>query len=233
MGTGPHKLRECLPLVLILRNRLKYALTKKEVQQICMMRLVKVDGKVRTDPNFPCGFNDVISLDKTDEHFRMLFDSKGRYVLHRLNNNKYADECEFKLCRVNRLQLGAKGIPFISTHDGRTIRYPDPLVKVNDSVKVDITTNKVTGVIKFETGNVCMITKGKNTGRIGVLMQREKHPGSFDIGYLQDAAGNKFATRLDNVFMIGKGNKPLVSLPKRKGIKLSIQDERAQHPPRG
>merc|ERR1712196_371234 len=68
-STGPHKLRECLPLVLILRNRLKYALTKKEVQQICMMGLVKVDGRRRTDPNFPCGFNDVISLDKTDEHF--------------------------------------------------------------------------------------------------------------------------------------------------------------------
>merc|ERR1712219_44252 len=86
-STGPHKLRECLPLVLILRNRLKYALTKKEVQQICMMRLVKVDGRVRTDVNFPCGFNDVISLDKTDEHFRMLFDSKGRYVLHRLTGS--------------------------------------------------------------------------------------------------------------------------------------------------
>merc|ERR1711943_162277 len=50
-STGPHKLRECLPLVLVLRNRLKYALTKKEVQQILMQRLIKVDGKVRTDPN--------------------------------------------------------------------------------------------------------------------------------------------------------------------------------------
>ena len=45
-STGPHKLRECLPLVLILRNRLKYALTNKEVQTILMQRLVKVDGKV-------------------------------------------------------------------------------------------------------------------------------------------------------------------------------------------
>ena len=49
-STGPHKLRECLPLVLILRNRLKYALTNKEVQTILMQRLVKVDGKVITAP---------------------------------------------------------------------------------------------------------------------------------------------------------------------------------------
>jgi small subunit ribosomal protein S4e len=55
-STGPHKLRECLPLVVFLRNRLKYALTKKEVVSIVMQRLVKVDGKVRTDATYPAGF---------------------------------------------------------------------------------------------------------------------------------------------------------------------------------
>ncbi|MBA0628577.1 hypothetical protein Godav_023291, partial [Gossypium davidsonii] len=29
-SSGPHKSRECLPLILILRNRLKYALTYRE-----------------------------------------------------------------------------------------------------------------------------------------------------------------------------------------------------------
>lgn len=53
---GPHKLRESLPLVIFLRNRLKYALTNTEVTKIVMQRLIKVDGKVRTDPNFPAGF---------------------------------------------------------------------------------------------------------------------------------------------------------------------------------
>lgn len=55
-STGPHKLRESLPLVIFLRNRLKYALTNSEVTKIVMQRLIKVDGKVRTDPNFPAGF---------------------------------------------------------------------------------------------------------------------------------------------------------------------------------
>jgi hypothetical protein len=55
-STGPHKLRESLPLVIFLRNRLKYALTNSEVTKIVMQRLIKVDGKVRTDPNYPAGF---------------------------------------------------------------------------------------------------------------------------------------------------------------------------------
>lgn len=53
---GPHKAQECLPLVLILRNRLRYALNFQEVKMICMQKLVLVDGKIRTDPTFPSGF---------------------------------------------------------------------------------------------------------------------------------------------------------------------------------
>ena len=48
-STGPHKLRKCLPLIIFLRNRLKYALTGDEVKKICMQRFIKIDGKVRTD----------------------------------------------------------------------------------------------------------------------------------------------------------------------------------------
>lgn len=55
-STGPHKLRESLPLVIILRNRLKYALTYTEVIKIVMQRTIKIDGKVRTDSNYPAGF---------------------------------------------------------------------------------------------------------------------------------------------------------------------------------
>lgn len=55
-STGPHKLRECLPLIIFLRNRLKYALTGDEVKKICMQRFIKIDGKVRTDITYPAGF---------------------------------------------------------------------------------------------------------------------------------------------------------------------------------
>ena len=55
-STGPHRLRECLPLILFLRNRLKYALTYNETKKIVMQRHIKIDGKVRTDITFPAGF---------------------------------------------------------------------------------------------------------------------------------------------------------------------------------
>jgi small subunit ribosomal protein S4e len=89
---------------------------------------------------------------------------------------------------VKTLAMGAKKVPYVVTHDGRTIRYPDPSVAVNDVVQVDIETNKITNYIKFETGNLAMINGGKNTGRVGVIVSREKHQGSFDIVHLKDSS---------------------------------------------
>ena len=52
-SAGPHKLRDCMPLIVFIRNRLKYALNYRETKAILMQRLIKVDGKVRTDIDLP------------------------------------------------------------------------------------------------------------------------------------------------------------------------------------
>jgi len=235
-STGPHKLRECLPLTLILRNRLKYALTRREVAMIAMRRAVQVDKKVRTDINFPAGFMDVVEIEQTEDRFRLLYDVKGRFALHRISK----EETNFKLVRVQKIAIAKKAaigrnplqkgimasIPYLVTNDGRTIRYPDPAIKVNDTVRLNLVTNKIDGHFKFQPGQVTMITRGANVGRVGEIVTIDKHPGSFEIVHLRDKKGNNFATRIGNVFVIGEGKEPGVSLPKGKGIALSIIEER-------
>ncbi|KAG6812733.1 hypothetical protein H0H92_000950 [Tricholoma furcatifolium] len=219
---GPHKLRESLPLTIFLRNRLKYALNGREVTSIVKQRLIKIDNKVRTDETFPAGFMDVISIEKSGEHFRLLYDVKGRFTIHRIT----PEEASYKLLKVRRVALGARGVPHIVTHDGRTIRYPDPLIQVNDTVKYDLEQNKIVDFVKFDTGNIVMITGGRNMGRAGVIVHREKHVGGFDIVHVKDSLERTFATRVTNIFVIGEGTKPWISLPKGKGTKLTISEER-------
>jgi len=122
--------------------------------------------------------------------------------------------------------MGANKIPYIVTHDGRTVRFPHPDIKKNDSVKFNLESGEVDGLIKFENGASVLVTGGNNIGRVGVLQHVEKHPGSFDIAHIKDANGHSFATRVSNIFVIGEGKKPIITLLPNKGLKLTPIEER-------
>merc|ERR1719162_1133070 len=149
-----------------------------------MQRLIKVDGKTRTDMFYPAGFMDVVQIDKTKENFRLLYNTKSKFCLHKISK----EEAAYKLARVKKVERGPKGIPYAITHDGRTIRYPDPDINANDTVKIDIASGKIVdgGVLKFEVNQLVMVTGGHNIGRVGVLMAREKHVGSYEIAQIKD-----------------------------------------------
>ena len=223
---GPHKLRESVPLAVVLRNRLKYALYNREVMMIVKDKegSVKIDGKVRRDPTFPTGVMDVISLEKSNENFRVLYDTHGKFVLKTLK----AEEAKFKLCKIKRKEVGPNKVPYIVTHDARTIRYPHPEISVYDTVKLEFGTNKIVEHIKFEIGNLAYVTGGNNIGRVGTILHRERHLGSFDIIHIKDAHGKQFSTRINNIFVIGKGKKPLISLPKDNGIYLNALEQKEE-----
>jgi len=184
--------------------------------------MIKIDHKVRTDTTFPAGFMDVVSLEKTNENFRLLYDPKGRFAIQRIS----ANESRFKLCKVVKKYIAAGNIPYVATSDKRVFRYPDPAVKVNDTIKVDLINKKIIDVVSFEVGNLAMITGGSNIGRVGLIQSRERHPGSHDVVHIKDAAGHTFSTRLENVFIIGRGSRSLVSLPKDKGVRKTILENR-------
>jgi len=219
---GPHKLRESLPILILLRDRLKYALNGSEARKITMQRLVKVDNKIRTDPNFSAGIMDVVQISKVGESFRILYDAKGRFLAHRITS----EEAKFKLCKVHRKITGPNNKPMIVTNDARTINYPDPLIKNNDTIVYDLKENKIKDYIHMEVGNTAKVISGANQGRIGTIMNIENHPGAHDIVRLKDTSGSEFATRAKNVFTIGKGTKSYISLPKGRGIKMTAAEER-------
>merc|ERR1712110_1333450 len=82
-------------------------------------------GQVRTDPKFPTGFMDVVQVEKTGENFRIIYDVKGRFTVHRITTQ----EAKYKLCKVRQVKVGPNAVPYLYTTDGRTIRYPDPIIK--------------------------------------------------------------------------------------------------------
>ena len=50
-----------------------------------------------------------------------------------------------------KIFVETKGIPHLVTQDARTICYPDPLTKVNDTIQIDLEIGKITDFIKLDT----------------------------------------------------------------------------------
>ncbi len=67
---------------------------------IVMGRHIRVDGKVRTDTKFPCGYQDVVTINRTGEHFRLIYDVKGRFQLHRIPVEEATVKCDYAIIEI-------------------------------------------------------------------------------------------------------------------------------------
>ena len=218
---GPHKLTECLPLTLIVRNRLNLAADMREAGMVIRNKNILVDGKPRTDEGYPAGFMDVLSVAKSNKNYRILYDTKGRFQLHPIK----AEEAGYKLLKIKSITTAEKGIFFGHTHDGRNLRFLDVSINTNDTVKFNLKTGAVEDIIRFENNAIAQVVGGKSCGRIGKIQSINKFDGSYTMVHLVDANGQKFITRIENVFVIGK-DKPMVTLPKHQGLRVGIDKNR-------
>jgi small subunit ribosomal protein S4e len=171
---------------------------------------------------------DVLNVVKTGENYRLLYDEKGRFTLVSIKGA----EANFKLCKIVKKAVGPNKIPYIVTHDARTIRFPHPDINEGDTIKYDLENNKIVSWISNEPGHLAYVTGGNNIGRVGTILHVERHLGSFDIVHLKDSNGKTFATRSGNIFIIGN-KKSEITLPANEGLYYGILEEKAQKENKG
>lgn len=82
---------------------------------------------------------DVIDIPKLGVSYRVLYDVKGRWVFVKLDKKTSS----FKLCRIQKKTMGPNKISYLVTHDGRTLRFTNPDIKVDDTVKLNLNSNEV------------------------------------------------------------------------------------------
>ena len=76
---------------------------------------------------------DIVTIKKTGTNYCVNFDVKGRWRLVKISK----EDAKYKLCKVTKSSIWQKKIPFITTADGRSIRYPHPHIKEHDSIKLN------------------------------------------------------------------------------------------------
>ncbi len=214
---GPHRMEYSLPLLLIVRNVLGYALTAREARKLIAEGHFKVDGRVRKDYKFPVGFMDVLEVVDTGETYRFIPYPGKVFKLHPISK----EEAGFKPLRIENKTTVKGGHIQLNLYGGRNllVRVKDPRNPEEDKYKtmgtlvVTVPEQKIVDYIPFKEGNLAIIVGGRNVGRVGVIKEVQRGWGrKRSLVTLEDATGNLFQTSLDYVYVIGV-EKPVISLP--------------------
>lgn len=214
-SSGPHSLKKCLPLAMILRDMLGVAQTRKEGKLILDQGKVLVDGKIRKQDDLPVGLMDIISIPDMDKYYRVMPSHKG-LVLNPISK----EESNIKLVRVEDKTTVHNGVQ-IALHDGSNIlvKVVDPKnpsevsYETFDVLKITYPEKQIVQTLKTKEGNIAIITGGKNIGKQGKIVEIEKTVAKKRhqaLVLIEDSKGTRYQTILDFIFSIGE-TEPLIT----------------------
>ena len=204
---GPHKAEESIPLLILAREILELAETAKDAKKIIKNGEIWIDGKPIKDHKFPIGLFDVIKIPKLNKFYRVLPTKKGLEVFE-------IDEkdAKVKICRIDGKTTVKKGKMQLNLHDGKNILVDDPKTyKTGDSLLLEIPTLKILDHIPLKPGNLGIVGKGKNCGRLGIvkdiIVTRTKEPTKV----ICESQGEEIEVLKEHFFVIGR-KQPLIKV---------------------
>ncbi len=163
---GPHKKSECIPLLVLLRNVLNMFETIKEAKNAIKKGEILVDKKVRKDPNYPVGLMDAIEIPNIKKYYRVSVGKHGLFL-----EEMASSQADKKLCMIQDKRTLKGGIIQLNLHDGRNILTEKNIYKPNDSLLIEISTQKILKHYKFDKNSQAIVISGKNIGVKGKVKE--------------------------------------------------------------
>lgn len=163
---GPHKKLECIPLLVVLRDVLKVCRNAKEASMVIKKGDILVDKKARKDPNYPVGLMDIVEIPSLGKHYRVTVNKSGLFL-----NEIKSEEADKKLCRIQDKTIVKGGGFQLNLHDGRNILTGKNEFRTNDSLLIELPSQKILQHFKFEKNSSAMIMSGKNIGLHGKVKE--------------------------------------------------------------
>jgi len=199
---GPHKREESIPLLIVVRDILKYADTAREAKRIIHDGLIMVDKRIRKDERYGVGLMDTIDIPKIKKSFRVLPSKKG-LILREIPSK----ESSIKPCKIMNKTIIKNGSIQLNLHDGSNIITDKTDYRTRDTLLIELPERKIKDGIEFKKGNIALIVHGRHSGEIGEINEIS-----------EGTATKKSITRLgeiqtltDYIFVIGK-KKPVITI---------------------
>ncbi len=203
---GPHKKHNAVPTAVFLRDMLKIVTSLREAKTAIYSGRVKIDGVVRKSLHHAIGLMDVVELQDVGDVYRLVPTDGKLLKPIKINDSEKSK----KLVRVTSKTTISKGRMQIGFHDGRST-ISDTKVNVGDVCLIQVPEQKILEVIKLETGNHGLVTRGINAGQIGKIESIEEGTFILPKRVILSLGDRKIEIPADIIMPIGK-EEPVIQL---------------------
>ena len=204
---GKHSRENSMPILIALRDYLKFGDKEREVSRILNSRSVLVDGKAVKKRRVGIGLMDVITITPLGFSYRVLLDERGKLIL-RKENEEAKKLKPLKVMNKVTIKGGKTQIVF---HDGETLLSDDKNISTGDVVILSVPEKKIEHVLKMQTGSKAFLVGGNHVGKFVTIKSIEvKKSSSSNLIHFEE----NFSTTAENVFVVGN---PKYSFPVTEG----------------
>ena len=203
---GSHPKNRSIPTAVLLRDVLNVVTTLREAKSVIYNGKVIVDGIIRKSLHHSIGLMDVIELQGVSDVYRLV--PTHGHVLQPIKIE--TDEKSKKLVKVTSKTTIKGKKTQLGFHDGRTIIAEND-VNVGDSCLIQIPEQKILDVIKLEKDSLVIVTRGINTGQVGLVNSINKATFTLSKRINLTIDKKKFEMPADLVIAVGK-EKPVIQI---------------------
>jgi len=171
---GPHG-EAGVPLLIVLRDVLGYADSRKEARYALNNDSVLINGKAVSDEERPVGMFDILAFVERDEYYRVFPGEGGRLALTPIDE----DSAQSKLGKIVGKQAVSGDQLQLTLHDGQTLLVEeDTEYDGGDSIVVGNEDDAVVAHFEYEEGALVTAVNGAHAGEIGEVDEIQVTPGS-------------------------------------------------------
>ena len=157
-------LKDGVPVLVILRDILKVARTRKEVKKAIHQKLLLLNAKPVKDERVAAQLFDTLSLVPMKKHYRIVLSENGKFNVEEISEK----ETKQKIAKiVDKKTLKGKKIQ-LNLSDGRNF-LTDTKCNTNDSAIINLESKKIEKILELKEKTKAVVIAGKHTGKKGQI----------------------------------------------------------------
>jgi small subunit ribosomal protein S4e len=198
LSVTSHEKSKGIPLVVVMREILKFVKNKKELQGLINDKRVLINGKIIRDVKYPVILFDSVSFPDIKKYYQAVL--KDKKIGFNEISAKQAETRIYKI--IDKRQLPGKKTQ-VNLSNGKNILSSEK-VSVGDFVILNNSDNKIMKTIPLEKGLNIVVIKGKHMGTQGKIKEINEE-GKNKIALLNPVDGEEeIKVDIKNLFVTGE-----------------------------